>query len=406
MNDIFKGVKVVELATFVAAASASRFFADLGADVIKVEAPSGDPIRFAAKNEGRPEGEAENTTFDLDNANKRAVILNTKSKAGKEALLKLISEADIFITNNREASLARNGLDYDTLHKMFPKLVFGIITGYGDEGPDKDLPGYDFTAFFAHGGVLGTLYQKGEHPMNLVPAFGDHQAGMYLAAGISAALYRAKTTGQGERVSVSLYHSAVYGMGLVVQASQYGAEAMNYPMDRRLVPNPLMSPYLTKDGRFIEIAIPSYDPFFKSSCKALGLEQYIDDERYNTQEAQMAHPGEFFDIIEAKFAEKTAAEWKEILTAADMPFSVAQTWPEILQDPQAWESGILYKMHYDNGSERALVRLPFVFRESGTPDYKRGPYLGEHTAEVLKDLGYSDEEIKAMLEARDAVQHK
>ena len=406
MNDIFKGIKVVELATFVAAASAARFFADLGADVIKVEAPSGDPIRFAAKNEGRPEGEEENTTFDLDNANKRGVILNLKSPAGKAAMMKLISEADIFITNNREASLARNGLDYNSLHAQFPSLVFGIITGYGDEGPDKDLPGYDFTAFFARGGVLGTLYQKGEHPMNLVPGFGDHQAGMYLAAAISAALYRAKTTGKGERVSVSLYHSAVYGMSLLLTASQYGMPATQYPMDRRLVPNPFMSTFLTKDGRYIQTAVPSYDPFYEKCCKAFGLEEYIGDERYCTQGAQMERAGEFFDILTKKFAEKTLAEWKEILTKADLPFSVAQLWPEVLNDPQAWESGILAKVEYPNGNVRSMPRLPFVFRESGTPDYKRGPLLGQHTKEVLKGLGYSDEEIDAMLAARDAVQHK
>lgn len=405
MNEIFKGIKVVELATFVAAATAGRFFADLGADVVKIEAPSGDPLRFAARNEGRPEGEEENLSYDLENANKRAVILNLKTKPGIDAVMKLISEADIFITNNRPDSLARNGLDYETLHAKFPKLVYGIITGYGDNGPDKDLPGYDFTAFFARGGVLGTLYEDGTQPMNLVPGFGDHQAGMYLAASMSAALYRAKTTGHGDRVSVSLYHSAVFGMGIMLQAAQYGQPAAKYPTIRRFAANPFMMTYKTKDDRYIQIAVPSYDPFYVKCCKALELEAYIDDERYKTQEAQMAHPGEFYDIIVAKFAEKTSDEWKEILTKADLPFSLAQLWPEVLNDPQAWESNILYSMKYNNGNTRTLVRMPFMFQESGLPEYKRAPYLGEQTAEVLAELGYSEEEIKAMLAARDAVQH-
>ncbi len=406
MNDIFKGIKIVELATFVAAPAAARFFADLGAEVIKVEAPSGDAIRFAARNEGRPEGEEENTTFDLENANKKAIVLNLKSKAGSEAMLKLVAEADVFITNLRPSALMRNGLDYETLKQMFPKLVFACITGFGEKGPDKDLPGYDYTAFFARGGILGTLYEKGTTPMNLIPGFGDHQAGMYLAAGIAAALYRVKTTGKGEKVSVSLLHSALYGIGLMLQASQYGHSATQYPISRRDAPNPFLMSYKTKDERFIQIAVPAFDPFYERVMKALGLEKYSGDKRYCTQEALTENLHEFYDIISSAFESKTMAEWTDILTAADLPFSPAKLWPEILEDKQAWGSDCLYKMEYSNGNLRTLVRPPVLFEESGLPDYNRGPYLGEQTADILRSLGYSEAEIKAMLEAKDAVQHQ
>ena len=197
------GVRVVELATFIAAPSCARYLADLGAEVVKVEAPSGDPLRYTAINEGRPTGDLENTSFDVDNANKSSICLNTKTPEGREALEKLIARADVFITNVRHKSLVKSGLDYDTLKVKYPKLVMGYVTGYGEEGPDKDLPGFDFTAFFARGGIIGTLFDKDSMPMLTIPGFGDHPVGMYLANGILAALLRARETGRGDKVTVS-----------------------------------------------------------------------------------------------------------------------------------------------------------------------------------------------------------
>lgn len=175
-----EGVKVVELATFIAAPCCARFLADLGAEVIKVEAPAGDPLRYTAVNDGRPQDQKENTSYDLENAGKTCVCLNTKTAAGREALEKLIAGADIFITNWRQNPLKKAALDYDTLHAKYPKLVYGFVSGYGEKGPDKDLPGFDFTAFFARGGVLGTLFDKDSLPMLTIAGFGDHQVGMYL----------------------------------------------------------------------------------------------------------------------------------------------------------------------------------------------------------------------------------
>ena len=158
-----EGVKVLELATFIAAPCCARFLADLGAEVIKVEAPAGDPLRYTAVNEGRPQDQKENTSYDLENAGKTCVCLNTKTAAGREALEKLIAEADIFITNWRQNPLKKAGLDYETLHAKYPRLVYGFVSGYGEKGPDKDLPGFDFTAFFARGGILGKIHESTHH---------------------------------------------------------------------------------------------------------------------------------------------------------------------------------------------------------------------------------------------------
>ena len=209
MSKPLEGVKVIELATFIAAATAGRFMADLGADVIKIESAKGDPLRYTAPSEGRPLDMYENTTWDLENGNKRCISLNMKTPEGKEAFFKLLDSADVLITNWRVQALQRAGLDYESLKERYPKLVYAIVTGYGEYGPDKDLPGFDFTAFFARGGYFETLRQRSDVPFNGAPGVGDHNVGMNLVAGILAALYQAKTKGVGEKVETSLFESAV-----------------------------------------------------------------------------------------------------------------------------------------------------------------------------------------------------
>ena len=293
-----EGVKVVELATFIAAPCCARFLADLGAEVIKVEAPAGDPLRYTAVNEGRPQDQKENTSYDLENAGKTCVCLNTKTAAGREALEKLIAGADIFITNWRQNPLKKAALDYDTLHAKYPKLVYGFVSGYGEKGPDKDLPGFDFTAFFARGGVLGTLFDKDSLPMLTIAGFGDHQVGMYLASGVLAALYRARETGVGDRVVVSLFHSAIWDVSLILQASQYGDPTTQYPLSRRTLPNPLVVAHKTKDNKWLQIAMPQYNRHYPIFMRAIGHPEMAEDPRYYPQTNLQANIEEFYDGCE------------------------------------------------------------------------------------------------------------
>lgn len=392
-----KGVKVIELATFIAAASAGRFMADLGADVIKIETAKGDPLRYTAPSEGRPLDMYENTTWDLENANKRCISLNMKNPEGKEAFFKLLETADVLITNWRVQALERAGLDYEVLKERFPKLIYAICTGYGEYGPDKDLPGFDFTAYFARGGYLESLRQRGTVPMNVVPGLGDHNVGMNLVAGILASLFHAKMTGQGEKVETSLFESAVYNMGMMVQAANYDGIAKQYPINIREGANPFNSAWKTADDRFIQTCMPDYNTYYNVFMKALGREDLLDDERYfpikNLQTNQLGT--EVYDICMEAMGKRSANEWKMSLKEADIPFSVAQSWQEILVDEQAWANNCFYKMKYDNGNERTLVRLPVKFQEMGNSDYQRGPLIGEHGEEILREIGYSEDKIKS-----------
>lgn len=394
-----EGVKVVELANFIAAATTGRFLADLGADVIKIESAGGDPLRYTAPTEGRPLDMYENTTWELENANKRCISLNMKDPKGKEAFFKLLDTADIMITNWRVQALQRAGLDYESLKVKYPSLVYGICTGYGEYGPDKDLPGFDFTAFFARGGYLENLRQKSDVPMNVVPGLGDHNVGINLAAGILAAFYHAKMTGEGEKVETSLFESAIFNMGMMIQAAQYPDHGVKYPINIREANNPLNAAWQTKDGRYIQTCMPDYNTYFKKFTACLGLDEMVEDERYYpVQNLQKNALGtEVYDKIMARFGERDHDEWAKALTEADIPFALAKSWEELLEDEQAWANDCFYKMKYPKG-ERVLVKHPVKYQEMGPTPYNRGPLIGEHGVEVMKELGYSDAEIKEMLE--------
>ncbi|MEG1275280.1 MAG: CaiB/BaiF CoA-transferase family protein [Ruthenibacterium sp.] len=401
-----EGVKVVELSTFIAGPCCARYLADLGADVIKVESPNGDPLRFTAVNEGRPFGDAEDTSFCMENAGKRCITLNTKSEAGRAVLEKLIAECDVFITNWRQPALERAGLDYKTIHEKYPKLIMGFVSGYGEKGPDKDLPGFDFTSFFARGGVMGTMYDKDSSPMVPVAGFGDHQVGIYLASGVIAALYHARETGEGDQVVVSLFHTALWDVGLFLSCNQYGDSSTQYPVSRKKVANQLQVAHCTKDGHWVQIAMPRYDFYYPKFCPVIDRADLIGDARFYPQTNLQEHLDEFYAIVDKGICNLTLAEFESRMIAADLPYGVCQTWEQVLEDKQAWGSDALAKVAFPNGKERTLVRTPVMFAETELPAYERGRFLGEDTREVLSQLGYSSKQITAMIAAGEVTDTK
>ena len=386
------GVLVVELATFVAAACCTRFLADQGANVIKIEPLDGDGLRYAAFTEGRPDLPGENIVYDIDNGNKRGMAMNLKDTKCFEILMALIGKADIFVTNWRPKALERMGLDYESLKKAYPKLIYGSVTGYGDKGPDMDLPGYDFSAFFARSGMLGSLYEKGTLPMNLIPSVGDRQAGMFLSAGLLAALYKAEKTGVGEKVSISLLGTAVFVQGTMIESSQYGL--FSYPLHKRDSPNPLTCCYQTRDGRFVQLALPIIS-MFPLLAKALDMETWLTDPGFSKLDAESAHL--FYDSIATRIAEFSTGDLVAALKREGVPFSLAQVWSEVLEDEQAWADDCFLEMDYPSGT-RILVRNPVHFEEAGLPDFTKSPRLGQHTGEIIKELGYSDGDIQDLLD--------
>ena len=225
---------------------------------------------------------------------------------------------------------------------------------------------------------------------------------MNLAAGILAALYQAKTKGVGEKVETSLFESAIYNFGMMVQAANYDGIARQYPIDVRESANPFNAAWRTKDDRYIQTCMPNYNTYYNVFMTAIGREDLVDKEEYypiqNLQKNKLGT--EVYDIVMEAMGKKEVSEWKEILKQADVPFSVAQSWLEMLEDKQAEANNCFYDMTYDNGNTRRLVRLPVKFTEMGVPEYKRGPLIGEQGREILSELGYKAEEIDEMLASK------
>jgi len=389
------GVKVVELATFIAAPSCARILASYGADVIKIEAPKGDDLRIVGRNYFYPTpDENGDTAMDVQNFNKKDIALNLKDPKGMEVLMKLLEDADVFLTNNRVKSLVKMGLDYDSLHAKFPRLIHASILGYGEEGPLKDKPGFDYTAYFARGGIANSLMEKGTSPCNAASGFGDNYAGIALSSGICAALYRQAKTGKGERVTVGLFDTAIYGLNWLMGAGEYGSEM---PITRKHANSAVSTTYKTKDGRWLQLAVLQYDKSIQTFAKALDVEFILKDERFATGAAMLQHIEELVEVLEPAFAKKNLAEWVDILTKADVPFEVLQTMEEITKDPQAWANDYIFKKTMKDGKNVYFIRTPIVFTEAPAVKEESGrgraPKLGEDSTAVLKDLGYNDAAI-------------
>lgn len=401
-----EGIRVIELSSFISVATTARFFANLGADVIKVEGEKGDPERYGAVGENISSDPLENTTWELEHQNKRSIALNLKSEKGMEIMHKLLASADVFVTNNRPQALKKLGLDYDTLKVKYPKLVYGLVTGYGEYGPIASIPGFDLTAFFSRGGYVNTMRQKDGLAFNMVPGLGDHNVGLNLAAGCMVALFNAQRTGKGDKIETSLYETACFNMSMNICAAQYPEIGMTFPINAYDNYNPCNSSFRTADDKFIQMCFPQYNLYFQRFITALGHPELATDPMYFPQENMLKNDLKrtLYDIITESFKTRTADEWEKALTAADVPYARCFSLEEIVQDEQAWANHILYKHTFRNGNEKVLVNQPIRMASIGMWDNHRAPDIGEHTPEIMKEVGYTDEEVKNAFETKAAFQ--
>jgi len=399
-NKPFKDIKVIELSTYVAAPACGRILADWGADVIKVESDNGDVFRIFGNGMAVPAHEEENPLFDLANAGKKSVVIDLKTEEGLKVMHELLADADVFLTNNRLKPLKKMGLDYETLKEKYPRLVYALITGFGDKGPEVNNPGFDTVAFWASGGFLADLSVDGpgSYPVATPAAIGDISCGTILFGGIMAALYNREKTGVGDRVTVSLFGAAVWFMGFMntIAQKKYGYK---YPRTR-YEGNPVAIPYKTKDGEWVMTSILEHERYFPALCKVLGVEEMGTDPRFSSKKAllDMDNRKALVQLFEERFATKTAAEWVKLLTEADIVHDRLKHLREISESEQAIVNNFMSEFEFTNGEKAMLPRPAIQSANLGVPEYKRGPWLGENTKEVLKSLGYDEEKIGTMIE--------
>lgn len=401
MNKTLEGIKVVMLATFIAGPAAVRYLTDYGADVIWIESDKGDALRHTGPQEGRIKSIIENTTVEYLHGNQRCISLNVKASEGMEALHKMLAEADVFVTNWRFGALERAGLDYDNLKEKYPKLIYAMALGYGITGPDRDLPGYDFTAFFGRGGYTNNLSRRGESPITMIPGLGDNNAGLVLALGIITALLKRTKTGKGDLVTASLYETAIWNQSIMLMGAQYPGQAHDYPVRFVDNMNPLNNAYASSDARVIQIAMPDYDVRVEHFLDVIGRRDLFESGRFWPQTKMVAdktYP-ELIGVIKDWFSTLTKDEIVEIFKNGDIPHSVAYNWDDIMDDPQANAIGAFYECEMANGVTKKITRTPVRIASENELPTRRAPWIGEHTDEILSELGYSADQIKAMHES-------
>jgi len=393
---LLRGVKVVEFASYIAAPAAACMLGDWGADVIKVERPGGDAMRHAfADLKTELKG---NPTFDLDNRGKRAIVLDIGKPEGREALARLAADADVFITNVRPAALRRAGLDEASLRRTNPRLVYAIVTGYGLEGPEAHRPGFDVTAFWARAGVAHMTAPKGADPFMLRSGFGDHITALATVSAILAALFERERTGHGRLVQTSLLATGVYTVGsdLAVQL-KFGRLASNRPRSQPL--NPIATFFKSADGRWFVHNPRRGDGDWIKFCEIAGRPELAHDERFATGKARRANSLELVPILDAAFAELAFDEIAQRMDAADMVWAPVQSPAEVAADPQVKASGALIEVEDGEGGTFPSPAAPMRFPGADVAVRPPSPTLGEHTRQVLAELGYAADEIEAMYDA-------
>lgn len=399
-----EGVKVVELATVMAGPCCGRHLSDWGAEVIKIETAALDTYRAYPATMGIPNTQDCNPLFDNVNAGKRGLSINIKTPEGMEALHKLLATADVFLTNNRPKALAKNGLDYDTLKEKYPGLIMAQISSFGLKGPRCDEPGNDTTSFWVASGFTADMMVDGEncYPVYGSSGTGDFITGLGLAYAIVCALYKKKETGLGDYVVNSLY-----GQGLWCN-SNYNIGCLpryTWTMPKtRYTSAPGSAPYRCKDGEWIMCTIMNPDKQWPAFATSLGKPEWITPELGSTK-AQRSNEirGMLVKACEEIMLTKTSKEWDEIFTANGVVHDILAHFGDFENNEQAWANDYCFNYTYPNGHEALLIRPSMTSEKMGVPEFVPGPMTGEHTKEILAELGYTAEQIEGMLDTGAAL---
>ena len=396
---ILDGVKVVEFGHFLLVPTATVILGDWGADIIKVEnfKTGGDPQRFPSAIEGQPPPDdiKPSMWFHYFNRNKRSIGLDLTTDRGREVLYKLVEEADVFSTNFDPRAIDKLKADYDTLSQVNPQIIYCQCTGYGTAGPDKDKPGFDYAAWWARSGMMDRIAEPGVAPRPNRPGMGDNLCSPGIAGAIAAALYCREKTGVAQKIEMSLYHMAVWGLQYDIGTALHQGVNLNQT-NRNAVTNALWNCYLTKDEKWLMLVMPQTDRYWSSFCQAIGKPEWKDDDRFDSHIKRMDQNLTLIPAIEEIIATRTALEWESVAQELDLVLGRIQTPLEVANDPQAWENNFFTEMEYAPGVTFKAINSPINFSKTPAEIRCIGPELGQNTEEILAELDYSWDDITVM----------
>lgn len=397
MSGPLEGVKVVEISMFQQGPVAGMRLGDLGADVIKIEAKTGDPGRGFMKIIGAMAGlKGRNYYFEHNNRNKRGIVLDLKSPKGVEVLLKLVDAADVFLNNMSIGAPVKMGIGPDVLLARNPRLIYAQASGWGRKGPEAQELSFDYTGI-ARSGLMMACGERGAPPTQILPGIGDELGGLMCAWGITAALYGREKTGRGQVVDTSLMGSVIAALAFVLApACMLGQE---FPREiRAQAGNPVYSHYQCQDGKWIVIAHLAPDRYWPNICRALGIEDLRDDPRFNSVEARSKNAKAIVAIMDQRFATKTREEWMKILKEEGCIFTPIQSLTEVTNDPQAMANHYFIETDHPEWGKLKVAGFPWDFSETPASWRRQAPGFGQHTDEILTELGYTGDDIRMLRE--------
>jgi crotonobetainyl-CoA:carnitine CoA-transferase CaiB-like acyl-CoA transferase len=395
VKGIMKGIRVVEVAGWTYVPIAGTVLAEWGADVIKIEHPeTGDPQRGLVNSGLVPSGPGGiNHMMELPNRGKRSVGLNLKTEEGYALLLKLVETADVFLTNFRPQARAKLKIDVKDIRAVNPNIIYVRGSANGQRGPESERGGYDNSNFWGRGGSADILTAPGEYPISQPgPGYGDVIGGLTIAGGISAALFHRERTGEAVTVDNSLLANGVWATGATVLAAGLFGFSRMPRGDRTMMPNPLVNNYKTKDDRFMSLIMLESDRFWGDLVTKLGHPELADDPRFVDSVARAKNCQECCVALDEIFATRTLEEWRPIMLEVDGVWAPVQTADELLIDPQVVANDYIREVTAASGATYRIVASPLQFDEQ-PPDLTRAPDHGEHTDEILEELGLETDAI-------------
>jgi crotonobetainyl-CoA:carnitine CoA-transferase CaiB-like acyl-CoA transferase len=391
-DNVFSGLKVVDLASFIAGPSAAVILSDFGADVIKIEPPNGDLWRHGHQIPPQPQAK-DAYPWHLANRNKRGMALDLKSPSAQKVLEKLVKWADVFIVNTPHPARKRLKLEYDDVVQWNPRLIYADVTGFGEKGPDAELPGFDITSYWARSGLLSMTRDAGASPTWPVAGSGDNATAVGLYSAIVTALYRRERTGKGSHVTTSLLAQGVWSASVSIQAAL--CEAKFFALhDRKNPANAALNVYRAGDGTwFVLIVMPDK---LAAVAKAIGRTDLLTDPRFSDPAKLVENTPQLTAILDEVFGSQPMAHWYEVFNGVHVTFGAVREPQEVINDPQLRANDIVVALEGAGGKLTSTISSPIQVHGVAKASARRAPEIGEHNEEILRQLGFNATEIDGL----------
>lgn len=398
-NDLlFEGLKVIDVASWIAGPVAATILADYGADVIKVEMPgTGDGYRALAAAPGMPVSDV-NYTWMMDSRNKRSLTLNLKDPRGKAILLRLVADCDVYVTNQPMPMRRALGLTYDDLKQINPRLIFASLTAYGEGGPERDREGFDLVAYWARTGLMDLVRTGDVEPAQSLPGMGDHPTAVALYAAIVTALFRREKTGTGSEVHTSLLANGVWAAGCVAQAKLMDADFSGWRSSARIaITRPL---YRASDDRWLQFTMVRTPTEIDALLQTVGLGHLLADQRFATPDARLENGAELVEQMRARITLRTSQEWLASFREARVPAALMGTLDDLVSDPQLIVNRMTVPTDDSGRQTQRVINHPVNVTGLPRRPVHPAPDLGQHSDEILGSLGFHPAEIAELRSQR------